>query len=100
METEREINLTESEVIAANLAALGVSEDTASEKSRPEQVLAALEHLIRERGRLVTNVELADHLGSSASSVGNVLRDLRTKGKVIQVTNRQTSKLAYIPKVV
>lgn len=97
VDTEREINLTESEVIAANLAALGASTDTRNSEDR---VFDASVELHRKLGRTPTSGEIARHLGNlSSTSVCATMSRLANCGRMLRVQMNGT-RVAYIPKVV
>lgn len=98
VETEREINLTEAEVLEANLAALGVSTANVG-KSPEEQVYEALASLMRERKSYVPNKAIAEVVGLSPNTITNILGRLATKGRVIQTVNPKTGKPCYVPRV-
>lgn len=99
VEANREIDLSEAEVLAANLLALGVPTEGAGQ-SPEERVYEALVRLMRERKSYVASRAVADVVGLSPNTITNILSRLEAKGRVIHTINPSTGKPCFVPKVV
>ena len=96
---ERVIDLTEEEVLAANLAALGLPR-TAAGAPAEDRVFDTFVELIRERRRLVSYEEVGSQLGYCRSQIALCIRRLIAAGRGSQVRNAANGKNAFLPKVV
>jgi len=96
--TDRVIDLTESEILAENLRALGVSTDVVAPPVE-DRVFAAYEAAIRETGGFVSCGFVAGILGMNADTVVSVCSRLYRKGRMLKAMNPKTSKPTYVPKV-
>jgi hypothetical protein len=99
VEAERRsvIALTESELIAANFAALGIANE--SKASTPDRVLAAYKDFIEEHKRIPTAVEIATAIGISVSSVRSACRELAQADRMLRFIGA-SGQWAYMPRVV
>jgi DNA-binding MarR family transcriptional regulator len=94
-----EINLTEAEVLEANLRALGIADESVG-PSIEARSIEALATLIRKHGRLVSTREVADEIGFSPNTVLAALNRAEKKGLVFRKINSKTSRPCFVPKVV
>lgn len=87
--------------ISASLTALGIRQDSAarSASSSRDRILAAYAEVIRKTGRLVTAVEVGDHVGLCNARVSLVARQLAKEGRMLRLVDRTTGKTVYVPKV-
>ena len=91
------IDMTESDLIAANFAALGISNE--SKNTTPDRVLAAYKSFIEEHKRIPNAVEIATLIGLSPSSVRNSCRELTQADRMLRFV-AASGQWAYMPRVV
>lgn len=94
------VGLTESEVLAANLAALGLSADSVrtDDTGAGDRVLAAYREVIAAEGRPVSAVEVARYASMSNSRVAAVARQLFDAGRMLRAVDKKSGKVVYLPK--
>jgi len=94
------IGLTENDVLAASLAALGLRSDSASAKreSPKDRVLAAYRAAILELGRPVTTVDVGRRMGICNGRVAAVAAQLVDAGLMVRATDVKTGRTVYFPK--
>ena len=92
----QEIGLTEDEVLAAALAALGLS-GAAVGANMEERVLTEYRAQIRARGRLVSAREVANALQVNPSTVTQAATRLVSRGRMLRTMNGDTSRAVYVP---
>ena len=100
---EMEIDMTEQEVLAANIAALGVDVSEIERcKPFPDQILALMEAAVRKLKRPVKPSEiLAQGCRLSPSGLRSQLAQLKNSGRVIALTDpRKSDQLVYLPRIV
>lgn len=95
----RHIALTESEVLLANLEALGLKSALASRPTE-EHVLAEYSDFIGETGKIPTAEQIGFKLSVSATTVRACCRSLVKDGRMIRFKNAITGLPCFIPKVV
>jgi len=95
---DRVIDLTESEILAENLRALGVGAD-AVVPSIEDRVFSAYVAAMHEMGGFVSCGFIAGILGMNANTVVVTCSRLYRKGRMLKAMNPKTSKIAYVPKV-
>lgn len=98
VEAVGEIGLTEAELIAANLRALGVSTEGVG-RTPEDQAFDALVKEMKETGDYVTARRISEMIGVSSNTAASILNRLCRKGRVWKVPNPRTSKAAFVPKV-
>lgn len=98
MEAERRsvIKLTESELIAANFAALGIQNTAVA--ATADRVFDAYVAFAKEHKRLPTAARIAKALGLCPSSVRNACRSLHDEGRMLKFRSA-SGQWAYMPKV-
>jgi hypothetical protein len=100
---DRMIDMTEAEVLEANLAALGIHPDAIYAcRSFEEQILEALEAAARRLKRPVRTKEILDGLsGISLTTLRYQLAQMRRDNRVFAfVDQRKRDNWVYLPKVV
>lgn len=106
--TNRVIDLTEDEVVLANLRALGIERPAAFTKSRPEShavVLEAMKRAVHKHHRMVRSREIVEEAGPEftcgPSRMRKVMQELRKDGSVIARPDPlKKDSWVYMPKVV
>lgn len=98
MELHR-IDLTEAEVLAANLRALGLDPTNAG-KNPEDRVYEALESEIRATKQYVPARRISEIVGLSPNTTASILNRMVGKGRVLKTVNDSTGKVAFIPIVV
>ena len=98
MAVDRVIDLTESEILAENLRALGVGPDVAV-PTIEDRVFSAYVAAMRDVGGFVSCGFIAGILGMNANTVVVACSRLYRKGRMLRTMNPKTSKVAYVPKV-
>lgn len=96
----RVIDLTEAELIAANLEAMGLEPDAVATKTKDDEVFDGLVHLMKECGRSVSSVELARFLKIPQATVHKILSRLADSGRMIRAYNRESGRPCFVPNVV
>lgn len=97
-ERKAKISLTEDELLAANLEALGVrGARVGLPESSFDRVFDAYVEVIRRTGRLVTAVDVADHTGLCNARVSLVARELFKAGRMQKLVDHSTGKTVYVP---
>lgn len=98
-EQTREIDITENEVLEANLRALGIDASIARQQGTTKQrVYEASIALVKELGRIPTAVEIAQRVGVTSRAVQNSLGDLAQDGRMIRVPHGK--RILFVPRVV
>lgn len=92
------IDLTPDDVIAANMAALGLAENM--KRPMSDRVLEAFKAYIEEHKRIPRSTEIAALVDSSVTSVRTACRVLADEGRMLRFVDKATGQNAYIPKVV
>jgi len=95
---DRVIDLTESEILAENLRALGVGADALA-PSLEDRVFNEYAEAMREVGGFVSCGLVAGRLGVNANTVVEVCSRLHRKGRMLKAMNPKTSKPTYVPRV-
>lgn len=85
MATERVIDLTESQVIAANFAALGIDPSMSAVGSVDDAVFDAYVRFAKEHKQLPTHREIARTLGLARQTVTEACQRLRAEGRMQRV---------------
>lgn len=98
MAPERVIDLSPSELLAAQLRALGVGADAMS-PSTDDRVFSAFVDTMRESGSLVSIADIGKRLGVNPSTVALACRRMAQAGRMLTTKNPQTSRIAYVPVV-
>lgn len=96
MAADRVIDMTEEELIAANLEALGLPRDFAG-KSLDEAMYDYFVAFAREHKRLPTQAEAAKHFNVNQSTISQSCRRLVEAGKMRQVPVTTTGRMGYLP---
>lgn len=91
--------LTVEQVLAAQLAALGIT-DPGIGQTNEDRVYDAFVRLSRERRQIVSQHDVAADLGLCQSNVSLICRKLVARGRMIPSTNPRTGRLTYVPVVV
>lgn len=100
MEAERvsHIDMTPDDLLAANMAALGIVEGPRN--TTADRVLEAYTAYIAEHKRAPKATDIAPLVGTSVSSVRAACGQLANEGRMLRYVDRATGQNAYIPKVV
>ena len=98
MAVDRVIDLTESEILAENLRALGVSAAVISNPLE-DRVFDEFVSAMRETGGFVSCGSVAKRLDMNSNTVVVLCSRLHRKGRMLRTMNPKTSKPTYVPKV-
>lgn len=96
MDTERVIDMTEEELIAANLEALGLDPSLVGVNG-DDEVFDAFVHLTKQMGDLPKVIQVADHLKRQRRGVSDACARLVAAGRLIRVPSKRTGKPGYLP---
>jgi hypothetical protein len=101
MEDERrgEIGLTPDDVLAANMAALGI-QGQGKTNPRHEIILGAFVSFIAEHHRAPNAVDICSRTGINPTTVRAACRALCLDGRMLLYRSKATGQNAYIPKVI
>lgn len=91
------IGLTEAEVIAANLAALGIKEMPESKDDRLDRLFSFAVEFAKREGRLASSTEIARGCDTSQALAHKDLCDLAERGRMKRVGSGSTSR--FLPLV-
>ena len=91
--------MTESELLQANLDALGVKLGAVGQRTE-DRVFEALKKRMVGTGQLVSTREVADEAGISQSAAAFHMKKMLKSGRVLSTINPSNGKLCYVPVVV
>lgn len=96
MDTERVIDMTEEELIAANLEALGLNPNVLGGNG-DEEVFDTFVRMTKELGDLPKVSEVSDALKRDRRGVSDACARLAAAGRLRRVPSRRSGKMGYLP---
>lgn len=96
MDSERVIDMTEEELIEANLKALGLS-SAAAGKKLDDAVYDYFVSYAREHRQLPIQADVAKHFGVNQSTISQSCKRLVDARRMIQTPITATGRMGYLP---